>query len=413
MPHLLHNTTSFKKTVAWNTSSQILARGVSSLTTFLITLVVARQFGAEGLGDFVKITTFLAFFYLVSDFGLNAIYLQKDSAWEDLVILRVCLSSILVVVATISLFLFPHGTSQGYTNFVRMGIILFTPSIVFQALITSANALFQKHLRYDMSTIALTVGSVVSVALLFFVTRQSVESSGVLFAILSLLVGAAATSATGLILTRSFQRGVRSAISFPRIWNLFAASVPLGVTLIFNLVYFRVDSIILTLTRSTAEVGVYGLAYKVFDVFLVFPTFFMNSVYPIMIQPGTQLPRLVKRSALFLVILSVIATIIFWIGSPLITWVRSDFAKGVDAARILALWLPLFFLSSLSMWILITKKKQLLLAEIYGISMIINIVLNMIFIPTYGYMAAAWITGISEAIVLIMSGVAAIKLLSL
>jgi len=433
MPHLVPDEKSIRKTVAWNTSSQLVARGISALTTFLITLVVARRFGAQGLGDFVKITTFLAFFYLIADFGINAIYLQRaplpvktkepapDTGWEDLLILRICLSVFLVMIAVFCLFLFPQGNTQGYTQFVRIGIILFTPSIVFQALITTANALFQKHLRYDMSTIALTVGSVVSVALIYFVARQSESATGVLFAIIALLTGAAATAATGLVLTRKFYRTSRLSFSLPRIRTLFFASVPLGITLLFNLVYFRVDSIILTLTRSTAEVGVYGLAYKIFELFLVFPTFFMNSVYPIMVRTVGQnqsedkkkFAHLVFRSALLLGGFSLVATGVFWMGAPIVTWIRSDFASGVSAARILSLGLPFFFLSSLAMWILIAKKQQLLLVKIYGISMIINVLLNILFIPRYGYMAAAWITGISEMIVLVMSGMAAVKLLSL
>lgn len=433
MPHLVPDSQSVRKTVAWNTTSQLIARAVSAITTFLITLVIARRFGAPGLGDFVKITTFLAFFYLIADFGINAVYLQRtpppstgsaiipDTAWDDLLILRICLSCVLVVVAALVLYLLPRGTTQGYTDFVRIGIIIFAPSIVFQALITTANALFQKYLRYDMSTIALSVGSIVSVALIFFITRQSQSTTGVLFAIISLLAGAAATAATGLILARKFYRSSNIAISFPRIWNLFLASAPLGITLVFNLVYFRVDSIVLTLTRSTAEVGIYGLAYKVFELFLVFPTFFMNSVYPIMVRTGgnsehadkKKFAQLITRSALLLGGLSILATIAFWIAAPIIAWIRSDFATGIAASRVLALGLPFFFLSSLAMWILIAKKKQILLLKIYGISMIINILLDVIFIPTYGYMAAAWITGISEAIVLAMSGTAAIKLLFL
>ena len=433
MPHLVPDEQSVRSSVAWNTSSQLLARGIGALTTFLITLVVARRFGAQGLGDFVKITTYLAFFYLIADFGVNAIYLQRtplpsktkepasDTAWEDLLVLRICLSGLLVVMAALSLFLLPHGSAQGYTDFVRMGIILFTPSIVFQAIITTANALFQKYLRYDMSTIALGIGSVVSVALIYFITRQSEPVTGVLFAVLALLAGAAATAGTGLILTRKFHRIAHSSISFPRVRSLFFASAPLGITLIFNLIYFRVDSIILTLTRSTAEVGVYGLAYKVFELFLVFPTFFMNSVYPIMVRTVDRdqhadkqnFSHLVMRSAVVLGGLSLVATGIFWTAAPIVAWIRSDFAAGVGAARILALGLPFFFLSSLAMWILIAKKQQMLLVKIYGVSMIVNILLNVLCIPTYGYTAAAWITVISEAIVLVMSGVAAIKLLSL
>jgi O-antigen/teichoic acid export membrane protein len=414
MPHLQLYKKSVTKTIAWNTTSQLVARGVSSLTTFLITLVIARQFGAQGLGDFVKITTYIAFFYLIADFGINAIYLQRDASWEDLLVVRVCMSCVLIVVAMTTLFLLPHGESRGYTNFVRMGIILFSPSIIFQALTTTANALFQKHLRYDKSTIALASGSVLSVALLYIVTLQSEQSTGVLYAILSLLAGMAVTAATGLLLTRTFHRTDHSKISWPSIWGLFTASAPLGITLLFNLVYFRVDSIILTLTRSTSDVGVYGLAYKVFELFLVFPTFFMNSVYPIMVKSqNKEFTTTVRKSFIFLLLTSLFCILVFWIAAPIISWIRSDFAPGIQAARILSLGLPFFFLSSLAMWILIAKKKQMLLLKIYGISMIINIVLDVLFIPTYGYMAAAWITGICEAIVLAMSGASALQLLSL
>jgi O-antigen/teichoic acid export membrane protein len=63
------------------------------------------------------------------------------------------------------------------------------------------------------------------------------------------------------------------------------------------------------------------------------------------------------------------------------------------------------------MWVLIAEKKQKLLLGIYGISMIINICLNYFFIPVYGYMAAAWITVGSEALVLSMSGISVVYLL--
>ena len=58
-----------------------------------------------------------------------------------------------------------------------------------------------------------------------------------------------------------------------RLRSLFIASFPLGLTLLFNVVYFHIDSIILTFTRTSAEVGIYGLAYKIFELPLVLPTF--------------------------------------------------------------------------------------------------------------------------------------------
>jgi O-antigen/teichoic acid export membrane protein len=227
----------------------------------------------------------------------------------------------------------------------------------------------------------------------------------------AILVGTAVTTLVALSLTRTLERVHHTVFSLPRIWFLFAASIPLGLTLLFNLVYFHVDSIILTLTRSTWEVGIYGLAYKVFELTLVFPTFFMNALYPIML--GSQEKKLKKvliRSSVFLLLISFFSIGVLWIGAPILTLVRNDFASCIPVLRVLSLGLPFFFLSSLTMWILIARKKQMLLLVIYGISMIINIALNSFYIPSYGYMAAAWITVASEALVLLISCIVIVKI---
>jgi O-antigen/teichoic acid export membrane protein len=411
MPHMPK---SLKMQLAFNTSAQIIARVVSALITFIITIFIARRFGADGFGDFVKITTYVAFFYLLADFGFNAIYLQRSDAWEDLLVLRLMVSSILVLAACAILVILPRGNGQGYTQFVRLGILLFTPSIVFTALTTTGNALFQKYLRYDLSTVAVTIGSFVTLLLVIIAIRANVLNQTIIGVTTALLVGGAATAFVTLILTRKLEHVRHTVVSFGRVGTLFVTSIPLGLTLLFNLVYFRVDSIILTLTRSTAEVGIYGLAYKIFELTLVLPTFFMNALYPVMLgNDDKEFKKMIMRSGIFLFVSSLIALCGLWIVSPIITLIRVDFVRGIAALQVLSLGLPFFFLSSLTMWILIARKQQLLLAFIYGVSMIINVCLNYFFIPAYGYMAAAWITVGSEAIVLLLSGISVLKILNL
>jgi O-antigen/teichoic acid export membrane protein len=310
------------------------------------------------------------------------------------------------------LLILPQGSTQGYTTLVRTGIILFTPSIVFQALTTTGNALFQKYLRYDLSTIAVIAGSLVSLVLVGVITSIPFTSQSILYATSALLVGGAVTAGVALSLTRKLERVVHSTLSPPRLWSLFYASIPLGLTLLFNLVYFRIDSIILTVTRSTAEVGVYGLAYKVFELPLILPTFFMNSLYPILLgQSSGVFKKTIRTSAVILFFSSLVIAGALWVCAPLVTVIKTDFFASISALRVLLLGLPFFFLSSLTMWILIAQKKQNILAGIYGVSMVVNICLNYFFIPTFGYMAAAWITVASEALVLLLSGTTVIYLL--
>jgi O-antigen/teichoic acid export membrane protein len=52
------------------------------------------------------------------------------------------------------------------------------------------------------------------------------------------------------------------------------------------------------------------------------------------------------------------------------------------------------------MWDLILKNKQKILVFIYGGGLLINVVLNLVFIPQFGILAAAVSTGLTEAAVL-------------
>lgn len=421
-----------RKQLAWNTAAQIFARAFSSLAMFGVTILIARQFGANGYGDYVKITTFVAFFYLIADFGINAVFLQRSplshdetssshSIWEDLLALRLVISCVLLIVSAVILWFLPDHTNEGYTRIVKFAILIYSPTILFQALITSANALFQKYLRYDLSAIAVVAGSTVSFLLVLFVTVFWRTHITVISVITALNIGGAVTAATGLLLTRRLHRIRHSSVSLAIARSLFISSIPLGLTLLFNLVYFRVDSIILTLTRPTAEVGIYGLAYKVFELTLVLPTFFMNALYPVMLQATSDkrqatnklFQHLIFRSAIILSLISCLMSLILWFIAPAISLVKADFIAAIPVLRVLSFGLPFFFLSSLTMWTLIAKKQQKILAIIYAISMVFNILLNILFIPRYGYMAAAWVTVISEGFVLLCSGVAVYRVLSI
>ncbi len=185
---------------------------------------------------------------------------------------------------------------------------------------------------------------------------------------------------------------------------LLFSAIPLGATLIFNVVYFRIDSLIMTLTRTTAEVGIYGLAYKFFELPLVIPTFFMNSIFALMVR-NPDVMRMFRKSFWILLPSSLVITIALWASAPLLTLIKQDFSASVSVLRVLSLGLPFFFLTSLTMWTIIALKKQTALFFIYGGSMILTIIADLVFIPTHGMMAAAWITVFSEAIILVVSGI--------
>lgn len=390
--------------VVWNTVSQLFGKVVGSGAMLLVSILIAREFGSEGYGDFTKIITFVAFFYLLVDFGLNAVYLKRQSDWATLLGMRILGGALLMFLAIAILAFLPQSDNQGYTGLVRLGIILYSPTILIQGIIVSANAIFQKYLRYDFATYALTMGNIIIVVLVTFAVYGLSSRVGVIGVTTSLLLGLCVTAIVSLFFVRKIEGPIHISLDRSVGKALFVAALPLGVTLLFNQVYFRVDSFILALTRSTAEVGFYGLAYKMFELPIVIPTFFMNSVYPLMLQTTSK--QLITRSFFILLIISLFVLFIFWFAAPLLLYIRPEFAESIPLLRILTLGLPFFFLSSLVMWALIALGKQIVLAGIYGSLMMITILLDILVIPKFGATGAAWITVGSEALVLIVSGVA-------
>ncbi len=405
---------STKWKVVWNTASQLVGKVVGSGAMLLVSIMIARSFGAQGYGDFTKITTFVAFFYLFVDFGLNAIYLKRNSDWATLLGMRIVGGVLLMFLAIASLSFLPQGETQGYTGLVRLGIILFSPTIFLQGLIVSANAIFQKRLRYDLATLALSIGNIIIVVLVAGAVYGLSSRVGVIGVTTSLLLGLSVTAIVSLFLVRHIEGPIRISLDKKTANALFMASLPLGLTLLFNQVYFRIDSFVLTLSRSTSEVGFYGLAYKMFELPLVIPTFFMNSVYPLFVKQLNQesgirnqgIKHMVKKILLFMIPTSIFMILVLWYAAPLLLYIRPEFAESISLLRILTLGLPFFFFSSLVMWALIALGKQIILALIYGSLMTLTIVLDILIIPKFGAIGAAWITVGSEALVLFISGVA-------
>lgn len=403
-----------KKVVAFNTVSQLIGKGITGIISFVISIILAKALGVDGYGDFTKIITYVAFFYLFCDFGLNAAYLQISSynssstLRHSLFTLRALMGLLLMFVAISLLVILPGSMTQGYSQVVKIGIILFIPSILYQSLVTTTNVFFQERLKYELASYALIAGSLLT---LISVYISSLLFSSTLFLfvfVIANLFGIATTALVAMLLVKKTIGSLKLLWKPTEMKQLFFAALPLGVTLIFNVIYFHADSFILTITRSTSEVGIYGLAYKFFEFTLVMPTFFMNAALPLLIQAyskkNTEVFNARIMKSLYLLILSSIGIAsLGWITAPLLQYIRPEFSQSSIPLKILLLGLPFFYMSNITMWILIVKKLRLQLMSIYGISMLANIGLNMYFIPTYGYIAAAWITVISEFFIVMSS----------
>jgi O-antigen/teichoic acid export membrane protein len=388
-----------------NTLYQIITKLATSGLGFLATIFIARYFGAAGYGDFTKITAFIGLFYLLPDFGINAIFLQQPeqkSDFRNLVSLRIILSLLIIALVNGLLLLLPYNPTAniGFPPPLRLGVLIFSFTILSQALLTSAAAIFQKKLRYDLQTLAVSIGSFLTLIIVLIVSLLHLPLEYILAAY---TVGGLVSSACALLFQS--EKLLPLYLQKETAIQLLKDSLPLGLMLLFNLVYFRIDTIILSFYRTSVDVGIYGYAYKFFDFLIAIPLFLSNAIYPFLLKNQKNLRLYYSFSQKYILIFllfSIIVLIPAWICAPLLAIVKAEFTPSIQVFRLLTLSLPIFFLTSILQWTLITQNQKLYLLQVYLFSALINTLLNLLFIPHFGYTASAIITGLSELIVLLL-----------
>lgn len=397
------------KLVMSNTVSQFIVKIISSSTTFIVTLAIVYFLGVSEFGSFTKVITFVSLFYLLVNFGINTIYLrdyfkEAEKYFLNIIILRILISVVLIVLAGIIALLLPYSqqTQLGFSLTEKFWIIVFSLTIATQGLFLSTNAIFQKNNSYNLSIMPTVLSSLANLILIAF----GGLTKNILLVILAFPISQTVYFLISYSSIRNrfpFKNQTINFIPFSK--KILSSSLPLGLMLFLNFVYFRADTLILSVYKPSADVGIYGFSYKMFEFLIAFPTFFANSIYPTLIEKqkdNLNFYKLIKKYFLFLFFASFIFLAIVYFLSPLVKLVRSDLYPSVIPLRILSLSIPFFFVTSLLQWIFILKNKLYALLVIYIFSTVFNIILNMIFIPASGYIAASYITVASEALVFLL-----------
>lgn len=388
---------------------QLLGKVVSSGATFIVLGLVARNFGETGTGTYTLAVTYLAIFFLLADFGFNAHVLRKfqTAEFKKLLGTRILWSGFLVVLA-VGLLPFWPFTTPTFAQAVMFGSL----AVVASGIFVTCNLIFQKNLRYDLSALAVIFGTIAWLLVVFWFIKQSLPVPYLLFThFLSWLV----ISLVALVFVKKLINTLSISFVFSYIKKLFRESWPIAATLALNVVYFRADAFILSSIKGPAEVGIYNVAYQVFQSILVLPTFIMNSFYPMMLETlKNKIDRFqhqIKIALLGLLFLSFSILLATYYMSPFVIKLitGSGFTGSVTSLQILSLGFPAYFLSALLMWVMVAKNMYKKMLIIYGLGLMVNITANLVFIPQYGYIAASWITGASEYFILALQAVILLK----
>lgn len=399
---------SLARRVAWNTAAQAIGKAAVLAIGAASIVITTRYLGASGYGQFALALAFVQMVGLLADLGLLTVVVREISRrpeeTERLVgnalTLRLALSLGVIVLAGLLSLAMP------YTEQVRVAILIAGVPLVLGLANTAIVAVFQARLRMDRAAISDVAGraagfvALVAVAALDLGFYAVVATAG---------VGAFVTLVVTWRLSRPLVR-VRPAASRPVWRSLLRAAIPVGAALAVTEVYFRADTLIVSLYEDYEEVGFYALAYRLIELLGMLPAIVMTSVFPLLSRYLRENRDLARRT------LDATADLFVALGVPLAAGgvvvapqlVRliggDDFEGAADTLRILLFAGALAFVSGLFGMALIAGDRQRSALRLAMAALALNVPLNFALVPSFGIDAAAAVAVASELLLVVGGG---------
>jgi len=163
----------------------------------------------------------------------------------------------------------------------------------------------------------------------------------------------------------------------------------------------------LSIMKGDAVVGWYNAAYYLVQGFKPLQQMVMSALFPIMafsyVSSKDALKRIFEKSFKFLFIIGLpMAVSITLLADKFIFLIYGpDFQNSIIALQILSWDVLLVFLYGCISFLLVSINRQHQMALFAGCTAVINIIMNLLLIPTYSYIGSAFATIIAESFLLV------------
>lgn len=397
--------------VAYNTAIQVIGRVVGLLISLITVNYVANHLLSNGsvligYGQYTIVFTYISVLAAVADLGLYTLIVREitgknpDEAGSLIGSALVFRGLLMTLFALLFVALF-H--SLPYDQVVREGILIgvvVTASMLFSQTVES---IFQASLQADRIVIVETVGKIVIAGLTILVLHQG---RGLIAVVTVNLIGQLVTLGLSFLLARPM---VRIKLHFDNeLWKKNSAQFwSIAIVNVLALVHFKSDALLLTFFKGAADVGIYGIAYKIFEIVLIVPSIFATNLLPTLtgvLSEGSrqEAGRIINRSSSVLFTIAAFLSVFVLGFAPwiIVFIAQPAFLAAATPLRILTLPIFFIFLTTLISQAIIAGKEQQILVRGYVFVIVLNISLNLYAIPRFSYLGAAVTTGITEACLL-------------
>jgi O-antigen/teichoic acid export membrane protein len=385
-----------------NTILILIVRIVSRIVALIAVIIVSRFLGSTQFGEMQTAVTYGGLIGTLTDMGFSALYIREGARHTDQLsrywnnIASVKLVGAVIGIPLLLAALYVAGVTS-----------LFLPA--FAILVLSGYQLLLRNTLYAMQQLTFEIIEIIPetlIVLALVVAGVNMHAGTGWFLWTYAISYAFACAYFGIVL---IAKGVlRPGISFEPglLVPWVRVAIPLGITFIITTVYFKVDVPILQRFRPYDEVGWYTLAYKPFESLLFIPFALRSVVFPVLSvyhrrSPGRVLP-LAEKFFKALIILGWPISVGVFMLAPQFNSFLGLYPQSGPALQILALAIVFMFADNTFAATLNAIDKQNVFAFVAMVGLVVNVGVNLVVIPRYGYLGASWAVVVTEAALVVV-----------
>ncbi|RXA20929.1 flippase [Methanosarcina sp. MSH10X1] len=395
---------SIAKRILKNSGYLLISRVATKVVSFFILLYIANYLGPANFGKYSFAFAFVYFFSFIPDLGIHQILVREaakdETIMDKLIGNATIVKSVLSVVAfllcclTISVTDYPSSTKNAV--FIAAIGLLATS-------LTGFGIVYEVKLRMDYS-------------LLFNITDRLFLLVSVLYLAwhnpsLNLFIGVtvAAEFINNTLMTISSKHFLtpKFKIDYNLIKKIILEALPIAISSAFVMIYFRIDTVMLSLLTNDTEVGFYSAAYRLTEALTFIPSILMVSTYPIMSKYFNEKNEAfsyiyVKSFKILFASGLMIGTVVTFFSEEIILKIYgSEYYGSIIALQVLIWATSVMFVNYLVTSTYVASGNQNIMAKMSAIAAVLNIGLNLLLIPSYSYTGAGVATFFTELILMV------------
>ena len=379
--------------VARNSLFVLAARAIDIGVRIVSLVLIARYLSKESFGEFAFVMAIASFLLPLTDFGVQRILIREISADTEnasryvgsALTLRVILSIplIILIFSITRFFHWDHRTVLAI-YIAACSQILVSFGMVFLAV-------FRAFERMGYDLLLSFIHQLIRLTSIIFVIKYDL---GFLYIFLAIAFAELfKTILQAVAVSLRFLRP-RFAKSLNYCKLLLKESYPLAVFAFLAVASFRVDIFVLKHFRGPAEISLFEIPHRIIMLFQILPISIVTALFPVLSRLAkssrASLEYTYEKAFKFLVILSLpVAILMIVFAKGIMTIIDKKYLDAASALQILGGTVCFLFLISLINFTLTSIGKQKLTTVGVSICFCINLLMDLILVPRYGYIGAS------------------------